>query len=341
MKYRVLGSVALAAAIAFAQPIVYVAQEVNKAADILALARKAIGDGKIDTLKTFSLQSAVQRNVGSMQLNSDVEILLDLPDKYARVENTSGGPGMVVAGGGTTGFNGARALQKAGGGGMPGGGMVIRMGGGESFSSGGDEKPTPEQLEQMNTTMVRSSKTEISRLMLGWFAMAHPAANAEYSYLGEAESVEGKAYVISVKNADGLAARLFVDEQTHLPLMVTYQGPQPRVINQTVGGPQMAAGGGGAHVMTMNTGSGQKMTDEERKKAVADAQKQIEEMQKQPPVMADYTIYFEDWRSGDGVKFPFKIRRAMSATTTEEWTISKIKINPKIDARKFAVDSGS
>ena len=47
MNYRVLGSVMAAAAIAFAQPVAYVAQEVHKAADIIAAARKAIGGGAV------------------------------------------------------------------------------------------------------------------------------------------------------------------------------------------------------------------------------------------------------------------------------------------------------
>ena len=72
--------------IAFAQPVAFIAQEVGKAAEILAAARKAIGDKKLDALKTFSVQSALQRNVADMQMNSDVEILLDLPDKYLRNE---------------------------------------------------------------------------------------------------------------------------------------------------------------------------------------------------------------------------------------------------------------
>lgn len=308
MKYRVLGSVALAAAIAFAQPVIFVAQEAGRAAEILALARKAIGGGKLETLKTFSVESAVQRNLASIQLNSDVEIYLELPDKYARVENTtSGGHGMVVAGGGTTGFNGDRTLQKPGAAG-PGGAMVIRMGAGGGPMPGGPpdsaEKPTPEQLEQMSRSMLRSSRTEASRLMLGWFAMAHPASQVTYTYAGEAESVEGKAYVLDVKNADGFAARLFIDEQTRLPLMVAYQAAQPRVVRQTMGeGP-------------------------------------VAEVQNQPPAMADYTIYFEEWRDAGGVKFPFKMRRAMAGTTTEEWTVSKAKLDPKIDAKKFAVDGG-
>jgi hypothetical protein len=86
--------------------------------------------------------------------------------------------------------------------------------------------------------------------------------------------------------------------------MVAYQAAQPRVVRQTMGeGP-------------------------------------VAEVQNQPPAMADYTIYFEEWRDAGGVKFPFKMRRAMAGTTTEEWTVSKAKLDPKIDAKKFAVDGG-
>ena len=81
------------------------------------------------------------------------------------------------------------------------------------------------------------------------------------------------------------------------------------------------------------------MTEEERKRMREAAEKQVQEMQRQPAVLVDYTVYFEDWRDADGVKFPFKLRRAMAGTTTEEWTVSKIKVNPKVDARRFAGDS--
>lgn len=338
MTFRALVPTAVAAAIAFAQPVAFLAQEAGKAAEILAAARKAIGDRKLDGLKTFSVQSSIQRNTGSMQFTSDVEILLDLPDRYLRAETPSGNGGgmMVMAGGNVSGFNGDRTLQKLPGTNMSaGGGMVIRMGGGVSFGGDTAEKPTPEQLEQMNRTMVRNSQVEVSRLMLGWFATAHPSAHAEYSYAGEAESPDGKAYVIDVKNGDSFAARLFIDEQTNLPLMVTYKGSQPRIM--TAGGPgmvqQTAQVGGGGHVVTRNLSE---MSEEDRKKAVAEAEQQIQQMAAQPPVMVDFTLYFEDWREADGVKFPFKIRRATGGTTSEEWTVTRIKVNPKVDPRRFA-----
>jgi hypothetical protein len=310
--------------------------DADKTAEILGGTRKAIGDKKLDTLKSLSVNATLQRNVGNMQINSDVELMVELPDKYARSETTTG----PVSGSNTTGFNGDKLLTRAnspmvGG----GGGMIIRMGpGGGAFGGpGSDVKPTPEEQEKMNAAMLRSSRQELSRLMLGWFAMAHPSINAEYSYAGEAESPDGKAYVIDAKNADGFAARLFIDQQTHLPLMLTYQGPQPRMI--TMGGPgrgadgrQGAPGGGQGRAMTPPT-------EEERKKMREEVQKQMAAMEKEPPKMIEYTIYFDDWREEDGVKFPHTMRRASGGTTSEEWTITKVKVNPKIDAKKFAIES--
>jgi len=300
MNARVLASIALTSFFFQASP--------DRATEILSGARKAIGGQTLDSLKTFSVQSTLQRNAGQMQIQSDVEVLLDLPDKYARTETLNGGGdgGMMMRGGGTSGFNGDKPLQKMDCGSMGGGGgMIIRVGPGGTSSTPTNEKQTPEQLEQQKRAVLRGSRTEASRLMLGWFAMAHPASKVSYTYLGEAESADGKAYVINVKNDDGFEARLFVDEDTHLPMMVTYKAALPRMITQTA-----------------------RLSPE-------DVEKQLKAMQEQPPEMGEFAIYFEDWRSVDGVKFPFKMRRATGGATSEEWSVTKVKVNPTIDPKKF------
>jgi hypothetical protein len=300
-------------------------QEDTKAADVVATARKAIGGKKLDGLRSLSVEAAAQRNVGSFQMSADVELLLEMPDKYMRAETPQGG---MVTVGMTTGFNGDRPLKAAAAAGIgPGGAMIIRMGPSGAMA-GPTEKPTPEQQQQIDRTVVRSSRQELSRLMLGWFGAAHPSLNARVTYAGEAESPDGKADVIEVKNADGFAARLFIDKETHLPLMVTYQGPQGRVV--TMGGPR--GGGPGAPGAAQQT---RQTTDEERTKLAEDAQRQAEELRKQPPAIVDYTLYFDDWRDVDGIKFPHRLRRAAAGATTEEWSINKVQVNPKIDPRKF------
>ena len=303
------------------------AQQDAKAADVLAGTRKAIGAKKLDALTSLSLQAAAQRNVGNFQMTSDLELLVDLPDKYLRSE-TSNSPMVSLAS--TMGFNGDRALRGSGAMSTPGGGMMIRMGGpgpgAATFGNG--EKPTPEQQAQLDKQIVRSARQEIGRLMLGWFAMAHPSLGVQYTYAGEAESPDGKALVVDARNTDGFAARLFIDEKTHLPLMLTYQGPQPRTV--TVGAQQ--SGGDGPQT---KQGQSRQMSAEEQKKVEADASKQIEQMEKQAPVMVEYAIFFDDWRDEDGIKFPHVMRKSTAGTTTEEWTVSKVRVNPKIDPKKF------
>jgi len=295
-----------------------------KASQVLADARKAIGGKKIETLSSLSVEGAVQRNVGNFQMTADLELLLNFPDKYVRSE-TSNSPMMNMAS--TTGFNGDRPIRGRAQGMTAGGGMIIRMGGPGPMPAPG-EKPTPEQQEQLDRQVVRSAKQEISRLMLGWFATVPSSLSAQYSYRGEAQSPDGKAYIIDTKTADGFAARLFIDQATHLPLMVTYQGLQPRVV--TVGGP---GPGEGDRLSTQSAARPPSTREQER--IDADARRQVERQETQPPPTVEYTLFFGDWRDVDGIKFPHSLRRASTGTTLEEWTISKVKVNPKIDPKKF------
>lgn len=296
--------------------------EQDKAAEIVAQARKAIGGSTLDTLKTFSAEARVSRNVANMQLTTETELLLEMPDKYLRSEVSTGGPISMNS---TIGFNGDKALGRMGGAPAAGGAMVVRMGGpgGATTTTTPTEKLTPEQEAQMNASALRSARHDISRLMLGWFAMAHPSLGVTYTYAGEAESAETRAHVIDVKNADGFAARLFIDQATNLPLMLTYEAPQPRMITRTATAP---AGGG----VTVRSGGGQ-ASAEERERVMEEMKK----LQSEPPTMVETTLFFGDWREVNGVKFPHSIQRASAGTTSEEWTITKVRVNPKIDAKKF------
>lgn len=311
MRKQMFGCVALAVMLAMGFSSGAAAQDA-KAAEVLAKTRKAIGDKKLDALKSLSLQAALQRNIGDRQMTSEIEVLVEMPDKYVRIDTPSGAMGLQLS----MGFNGDKGIIP-GGGNMsmgPGGAMVFRMGGGAPAPEG--PKPTPEQLAEMSRAQVRTQRTEISRLMLGWFGMVHPALPVQYTYAGEAESPDGKAHVIDVKDSDGFAARLFVDQNNYLPLMVTYQGRQPRMMTAT-------AGSGGA--VTREAGRG---TSEQ------DIQKMLAE---QPTV--EFSLFFDDWREVDGIHFPHVMRRASAGATNEEWTISKVKVNPKLDAKKFAVET--
>jgi hypothetical protein len=322
-----LGLAVIAAAPALAQD--------TKAADVLAKTRKALGDKKLDSLKTLSVQATTQRNVGSMQMASDVEIAMEMPDKYVRTEVGKGMMAMNM----TSGFNGERPIMPAGASAMgPGGAMVIRIGPGGPMPNDGP-KPTPEEQEKLNKAAVRAQRTEVSRLMLGWLGTTHPSLPAAYTYAGEAESPDGKAHVIDVKNADGFSARLFIDQNNFLPLMVTYQGRAPRMVTSAGPGGRTQ---GAAQVHTQPAQGQQTqarpLSDDERKRMAEDAEKQIQQQMEQAPTV-EFTMFFEDWREVDGIQFPHVLRRGTGGEISEEWTISKVKFNQKLDAKKFAVDS--
>ncbi len=46
-------------------------------------------------------------------------------------------------------------------------------------------------------------------------------------------------------------------------------------------------------------------------------------------------LYFADYHDVDGLKLPFRIRRAAGAETTEETTFDRYRINAKVDPRRF------
>ena len=314
---------ALIVAASSTKPAAAFEPEQDKASEVLASVRTAIGHGKLERLDTFSFEAKSARNLPNGQLLTDVEMYLDLPDKYLRVDNVT----APIARTTQTGHNADKVIRPAGGAsgapmvimnGMPMGGggggdrQVVTMtmsggGGGAPAGGGGNTPPTPEQVAMMNAGMIRNQRVELSRLMLGWFGMAHPGLNATYTYGGEAESPDGKAHIIDIKAEGGFAAKLFVDQATNLPLMVSYTGLEPITLNR-----------GAAR------GATPAPTPEEMQKLMAN-RKTIE-----------HRIFFTDWKEVDGIQFPHMLQRATAGTTTEEWTIAKIKVNPKIDAKKFA-----
>jgi hypothetical protein len=51
----------------------------------------------------------------------------------------------------------------------------------------------------------------------------------------------------------------------------------------------------------------------------------------------EHGVCFADYREVNGVKLPFRLRRAIGTDTTEETTFDRYQINPRIAPQKFAV----
>ena len=96
--------------------------------------------------------------------------------------------------------------------------------------------PTPEQLNEIR---VRRMRVQLQRLTAALLA----DAGTPWVDAGIAESPDGKADILETKEETGRTLRLFIDQETHLPLMVQYQDPKPMIMMN--GGPGRGPGGPG------------------------------------------------------------------------------------------------
>jgi len=159
--------------------------------------------------------------------------------------------------------------------------------------------PPPAAMEAQLRARMTQAKQDFARLMLGLFAGTTAAFPVTYSYAGQAEAPQGKADVIDVKGPANFAARLFVADNG-LPIMLTWTGAQGA---PGAGGPPPSGPPGGP----------------------AGA----------PSAPVEQRLYFADYREVDGLKLPFRLRRAAGPETTEETTFDRFRINAKVDPRRF------
>jgi hypothetical protein len=69
-----------------------------------------------------------------------------------------------------------------------------------------------------------ATKQEFAYLWLGMFAASFDTFPLTFTYAAEAEAPQGTAHVLDVRGPGTFAARLFVFAETHLPVMVAWDG---------------------------------------------------------------------------------------------------------------------
>lgn len=307
--------------------------DVNK---ILADARAALGgEKKLAAVRTFAATGLSTRVMGEQSsAPTDAEMALELPDKFMKKDVLANIGSMTITR--TSGFNGDALINIVDQPPMTGDRVfMIRMGPG-----GPGELVTPEQQESQRKAQLLSARQDFARLTLG-FLLASPAAYPlKFAYGGQAESPDGKADIIDVTGDAGFAARLFIDTATHRPLMLSWMGKEPLVMSRTVtagpGGAAVSHGTAGGAVVTapLQGEGGKPLTPEERDRLM----KQLEEQRKEAEAKrrtVEFRLYYGDYREVDGIMVPFKLQRSMDGKPTEELTLEKVKVNGKIDAKKF------
>ncbi len=346
-KAVVLSLTFLAAVAAFAQAPQ--PETSGEAAAVLTGARDALGGEKrISAIKTVVASGHTRQLQGDNLVPIEFEISIELPDKYVRTDEIP----ARESGPNSRGFNGDGLIQL---GDMPGGG---RRGGpppaapsGASASAGtasADKtggKPAPPDSSAggergrgpagppPNPTI--PVKQDFARLTLGMFATSFSSYPLSFGHAGQAEAPEGKADVLDVKGGGSFSARLFIDSKTHLPLMLSWTTP-PNLVPVVAGQKPPANLPPGSVTFETLMPPPDAATPEQKKQFEEDAlAARKKAMVSTRPT--EHRIYYADYRDVDGLKLPFRIRRAVGATTIEETTFDRYRINAKVDPRRFEV----
>ncbi len=306
-------------------PVYAAEQAADQAASVLAGMRQALGGAKVEQVKGLTLEGPFRREMGQRQVEGTIVLTLQGPDKMHKSEENQFPGGMSVeriqALAGETAW---MDVQNRGG---MGGGMQIVM---RNGPPGADADPAA--AEKRMATMLQS---EMQRYMLALLA----SPGSQVTYVGIAESPDGKADTLEMKDARGQAVRLFVDQATHLPLMLTYSEVRPRMMMMGGPGGRGAGGGrgpgggtGGGPGGAPGAGGGAPGVGGERP-SPEEMRRRMESMP--PPAPSAVQMRFDDFASVDGVKLPRRISLSVDGTPTEEWTVEKIKVNPSIKADLF------
>ena len=277
----------------------------DRAQQILKQARQAIGgEEQLQKVQGLEIKGQYRRVFGERQMGGDREISILLPNKYL-VEDAMNAGGLSTALINTRGLNGEHAWSASSGG---GGGMIFRING------PGGQQATPEQMEAMQR---RIYTAELSRYLLATILTPPTSMAIEYKYAGESEVEDTQADVVDVSGPENFSVRVFFDKQSHLPLLLSYRGPKPRVMTMT-----RQAGGGHASAEDLK-----KVRDEAEKKMQAETPAVPEEV--------DFYIRLTDHKKVDGLMLPHKLTFLTENEVSEEFEISKYQLNPQFKADLF------
>jgi hypothetical protein len=192
--------------------------------------------------------------------------------------------------------------------------------------------PSPEMLAQQR---LNTAKQDFARLALGMFANSLEIFPMTFAFTARAEAPQGgTADVLDVKGPGNFAVQLFIHGETRLPVMIGWKAPPTSVIVTTPGQPAPKTVAPGAVIVSAPAAPPATATPEEKDKYMKDVAALRQKTQATP---INYWLYYADYRDVDGVKLPFRLRRAIGPDTTEETTFDRFRLNTKIDPRKFTV----
>ena len=302
---------------------------IERAEKLLAETRKTMGGDKLASVTSVVATGRTRRVRGDNLVPIEFEIAIELPDKYVRKDEVPAEESDPTS----TGFAGNEVIQfpvpaaRGAGPGRPAGPPP-----GGAAPGAPPQGPSPAQLEAQRSARMIAAKQEFARLALGLLASSLTTYPMTFAYAAQAQAPQGTAEVLDVRGDGNFAARLFIATDTHLPIMLSWQAPPTGVVVTTPGQPAPRTVAPGAVVISAPPPPPATATAEEKDAYT----KQVAALrQKAQSTPVEHRMYYADYRDVDGVRLPFRLRRAIGTDTTEETTFDRFRLNTKIDPRKF------
>ena len=323
-----------------------------RGAAILADARKALGgEDKLAAVKSLQARGTVRRAAGEVNLEGDLDLSIELPNKYLRKES------IILGGNGqgldrTEGLNGTEAWEEikfgggvnfgdGGGGDFGGGGGDFRGGGNRGGRAGGQPgqpqadgrgaQPAvdPEAAKQQQLI---ARQTEVTRVLLAMLL----TSEVPVRWIGTAVTPQATAEVLEIRTADGTPTRIMIDSKTSMPLMLQWTGvaqdPLAALAGRAGFGRRGGRGGrggfqgGGFPGGRQGGGQGQAAPPAGAQPTRADALSQPTALQ----------MFLSDYKTVNGIKLPHLMVRGAGDQVTEEWIVKSYRINPNLKPETFS-----
>lgn len=175
----------------------------------------------------------------------------------------------------------------------------------------------------------RLQQNELFRTTFALLLSAPEGSDAGYNY-GGVESVDGNSCdVILVDGGSGGSAfKLFIDQSSHLPVMMSYKGSIPMVFK--FNRDEMKTGGDAGqtkNVIINRDGSQSEINDSQMRVFTRKVDA--------PEALAEYQVRFSDYKTVNGVQLPYKWTQTVGGQPDQTVNVASYEINPSNIADKF------